>query len=245
MKSETSGVLFSHLTAQGFLFNEGKNRDLSKFIEPFAILIQMLPIKKISNIYIYRARTIDKAEDINTGKGISIENGNIVGGFDEDNSRISPAECCKLQRLNRAREQVFYIAEERDTAIKEQKVKDGDMLSIAKFKIVSPVNILDFAAYTHEELHEIVTDEIEQEFQRITNHSARQLYVEVQKFLTILDSTEDFYKVSNKICDLMKKDVRMDGIRYYSYYSGHNLGIWKYRHDDYMFCGSEIQHVKK
>ncbi len=169
--------------------------------------------------------------------------GVLAGGFDEDNSRIAPPEFCNIQRLNRKGEQVFYIAEERDIAVAEQKANVNDYLSIAVFDIIATVHVLDFSAYTQEELNTAITDKMEQAFQNENGFSARQLYVEVQKFFTMLDSSEDFYNVSNRICDILKSDSRIDGIRYWSYYKGHNLGVWGYKPDDYKFIGSRITQI--
>ena len=187
-----------------------------------------------------QARKVDLNKDVDSGKGITMVNGILTGGFDEVNSRIAPAEYCNLQRLNRKGEQVFYIAEERDTAINEQKATEKEYLSVAEFDVISPIQILDFSAYTHEELNTVITDKVEQDFQEKTGFSARQLYFEVQKFLTILDSGDEYYNISNKICDIIKKDSNIDGIRYCSFYKGYNLGIWRYRSGDYRFVGSNI-----
>ena len=240
MKSKSTGVLAACLNAQGFLFNGYRDRDLSNFVEPFKKLMLLMPVITVPVKRAYRARTIDLDKDVDTGKGITIDGGVLTGGFDEDNSRIAPPEFCSIQRLNRKREQVFYIAEEREVAIAEQKTNVNDYLSIAEFDIIAPVRVLDFSAYTREELIAAITDKMEQKFQDESGISARQLYVEVQKFFTILDSSEEFYNVSNKICDITKSDSRIDGIRYWSYYKGHNLGIWRYRPEDYRFVGSKI-----
>lgn len=240
MKSKTTGVLLAHLNALGFLFNGYRNRDLSKFVEPFQKLILLMPTLTVVKNKVYRARKVDLDKDVDSGKGITMVNGILTGGFDESNSRIAPAEHCNLQRLNRKGEQVFYIAEERDTAINEQKATEKVYLSVAEFDVVSPVRILDFSAYTHEKLNTIITDKMEQDFQEKTDYSARQIYYEFQAFLTILDSNDEYYNISNKICDIIKKDSNIDGIRYWSYYKGHNLGIWRYRPKDYRFVGSNI-----
>ncbi len=244
MKSNTLGVLASQLTAQGFLFNGYRDRDLSNFIEPFQQLLKWMDVAVVSANRVYRARTINLAEDVDTGKGIAMKDGKLVGGFNEENSRIAPSGRCSIQRLNRAGEQVFYIAEEREIAIAEQKASANAFLSVAEFDVKSPVSVYDFSAYTRNELYAVISDEMEKRFQDETTFSARQLYVEVQRFFTILESSEDFYNVSNKICDIIKEEARVDGIRYWSYYMGHNLGIWRYRPEDYVFVGSQIEKAR-
>ncbi len=240
MKSNTSGILASHLTGQGFLFNGYRDRDLSNFIEPFQQLLNLMDVTTVSPNRVYRARAINLDEDVDTGKGITMKGGKLIGGFNEENSRIAPPGYCNIQRLNRKGEQVFYIAEERETAIAEQKASANKFLSVAEFDINSYISVYDFSAYTRSELYATITDEMEKRFQDETNFSARQLYVEVQSIFTILESGEDFYNVSNKICDIIKEESRVDGIRYWSYYKGHNLGIWRYRQEDYVFIGSQI-----
>ncbi len=241
MKSKTTGVLTAHLTAQGFLFRGYSDRDLSNFIDPFQKLIKLMPVVNVPVKIVFRTRKINLDKDVDTGKGITMYEGKLVGGFDEENSRIAPPEYCDIQRLNRMGEQVFYIAEERETAIAEQKVTTDEFLSVAEFDVISSPHVLDFSAYTHDEQHSVITDEMEKQFQEETFFSARQLYFELQRFLTILESSEDYYNVSNKICDLIKADGRIDGIRYRSYFNGHNLGIWRYRPEDYVFKGSQIE----
>lgn len=240
MKSEMTGVLFSHLTAEGFLFNSYRRRDISGFVEPIKYLIGNMPVYKIGKMRVYRARNV-RPEDINAGKGIVKTNGIISGGFDEDNSGIAPSSCCKMQRLNRNGEQVFYIAEEKRTAINEVKLSRNNIYSIASFDIVNSINVLDFAGYTKEDNSTIVTDTVENRMQNNYGLSARQLYTEIQRFLTLLESSQRFYEVSNDICDLFKADSRIDGIRYYSFYSGHNIGIWNYRKCDFIFRGSKVE----
>lgn len=241
MSSDVGGVLFAELNTKGLIFNGYRNNDISNFIQPYQQLIQIMSPVVVSAKKVFRARKIDMSKDVGTGKGIYIQNGKLYGGFDESNSRIAPAQYCRLQRLNREKEQVFYIAEESDTAIKEMKPDSGESFSLAEFEINSKIRVLDFSAYTIDEQHDVITDDMENAFQMDTNLSARQLYYGIQKLFTILDSSEEFYNISNIICDLLKSDSRIDGIRYQSYYKGHNLGIWKYRASDYLFRGSTIK----
>lgn len=78
----------------------------------FKKLIKLMSVETVSVQKVYRARTVNLVKDVNAGKGIIMKDGNLSGGFDEINSRIAPPEYCKIQKLSREGEQVFYIAEE-------------------------------------------------------------------------------------------------------------------------------------
>lgn len=243
MKSNSMGVLTSELTSKGFLFNTMRDRDIDgESKKLFIKLIQKLPRILVKDSKTYRARVVDEEHDVDTGKGITRIGDYLYGGFDKKNSGIAPCEFCSLGRLNREREQVFYLAEEKETALFEQKIENG-WISVAEFSINSSIRLIDFSAYTHEEQHQIVSDDFENSFFEETQLSARQLYYNVQVFLTILDSSESYYKTSNALIDLVKEEKDVDGIRYRSYCNGHNIGIWKYEPDDYIFCGSRIVKV--
>lgn len=254
MKSDTISVLFADLFTRGIQFNINNDKDISKIIPPFKKLIRLMPVHTASGMTTYRARRIDLSKDVNTGKGISMIEGKLVGGFDEKNSRRPPAEFCRMQRLNRDHESVFYIAEERYAAIDEVNAPVGDYISVAKFDIVNAgVNILDFSAYTKEEQHIVISDEMEESFYKEEGISARELYCGIQKIFTINDGDMTDYKVSNELCDLIKEETNIYGIRYQSHQAligdknngiqGHNLCIWGERDRYFTFRGSEIEMV--
>lgn len=245
--SQIAGITFAQLKMEGFLFDALNNNDIEKYIRIIEKLINIIPKTWIKVKTVYRTRKINVISDIHAGKGIDIINGKIVGGFDSYNSGMAPMNSCKLGRLNRDKERVFYVAEEIITAINEQKTAEGDILSIAKYRINGKVSVLDFAAYSKSELQEVISNDSEKRFLIENGYSARTLYLEIQRFFTVLESNPMYYEVSNKIADIIKNRFDIDGIRYYSYCGGHNIAIWgrKKDYNDFLYEGAACVCVTK
>ncbi len=237
------GSINTQLVAKAFLYNAYRELEAAQFSEPFQLLLQMMPVTIIPARTVYRSRIIDLDADVNTGKGITRDNGRLVGGFNDKESWVPPKEKCKLQRLNRDGEQVLYVAEKYETAVQEQKANYGQFVSVAMYEFKTAIPVFDFAAFNHGEQHGIITDKMQQAFFRETELNARQLYFEVQKFLSVMEPLEGYYLVSNTLCDLMKQDNRVWGVRYYSSNQGYNLGIWKFENIEKYFVESAIVEV--
>ncbi len=239
------GSINTQLIAKAFLYDAYRGLEPEQFSEPFQLLLQMMPVLIIPAGKVYRSRTIDLDADVDSGKGITKINDHLAGGFTDEESWVPPIENCKLQRLNRAGEQVLYVAENYETAVREQKAQLGQFVSVAEYEFKTDIPVFDFAAYTHVEQQCIITGEFQKAFYTETELNARQLYFEVQKFLSIMEPWEGYYKVSNALCDLMKKDDRVWGVRYFSSNNGYNLGIWKYEKIDRSFVRSSIVEVNE
>ena len=240
-----SEVLYSKLNAKAFLHNSYRNLDVTDFIEPFRHLISQMPISLYDKSILYRARKIDLEKDVNTGKGISLVDGILVGGFNKENSGMPKDEYCRIGRMNKNKKAVLYTAEETQTAINELKLNKGEYLSLAEFNLIKPINIIDFSARSREEIDLLINDTMEKRFNDYNSDklrmSARELYYNVQKMFTITDSTQEFYRASNLICDEIKKCCEIDGVRYNSYRGGYNLCVWNRKAvSNIVFENSEI-----
>ncbi|WMC93222.1 RES domain-containing protein [Kineothrix sp. MB12-C1] len=188
----------------------------------------------------YRARIINIKEDVNTGKGIAMINNKLSGGFDDVNSWMPKKEKCKAGRLNKDHEQVLYVAEDINTTLGEVKPEREDNVSVAIYKVISPINILDFSAYSRSDLDNAFTEKQKKDFAERFSCDIRERFSAIQEYLTIPRHANNDYLLSNSISETLK-EYPINGIRYLSFYTKKcNVALWNVQHSNFIFGGSKI-----
>ena len=92
----------------------------------------------------YRARIINPEDDDDLKKGIGKTQDNKFMGYDDINSREPILGIGSEGRNNIAGASYLYIASNPETACMEIKSQFGDLISLAKFKVLKPLYIIDF-----------------------------------------------------------------------------------------------------
>ena len=94
----------------------------------------------------YRARIINPEDDDKLEKGIGKTQDNKFMGYNDINSREPILGIGGEGRNNIAGASYLYIASDPETACMEIKSQFGDLISLAKFKVLKPLYIIDFAS---------------------------------------------------------------------------------------------------
>ncbi|MFI3200739.1 MAG: RES domain-containing protein [Eubacteriales bacterium] len=246
MIEKTQNVLISTLLGKELIF-EIDNDDLKpKTIELFKRFISHIPIVEIQNETFYRARVI--ADEDGMEQGIVRENGIPITGYNTIYSGVPPKEVIKHEgRVNRINEQVLYIAEDQETAIRELKDEKSKYFSVAEYFVKEPIKVFDCSAFTKEQLEETLSPSIRDEFENKYQMSLTILYIKLQEHLTFGPSKKDGekeYKFSLKMIDFMKEYHNISGVKYVSSYTyKSNVAIW----DDNKFlkCVNSMVERKK
>lgn len=239
-KDVAIGKIYASLTEKGLVFNSIHEKDCNNLINAYEILIHEMNPIIIQPSRLYRGRVIN-SEDIDCGKGISIIDGVPVGGFDRANSWKPPCDKVeKMGRMNHKYESILYVSEDEETCLSEIKPSKTVYVSVGEFEMKSSIKLLDFSGTPPIEKSGIITEQVRNAVYKNTNCDAIELYNGIQRFFAFYDSSSEYYEVSNKICDYIKKEINVDGVRYKSFSEGNNVAVWNPIDDDYLFVGSHI-----
>lgn len=180
----------------------------------------------------YRARIIkpehdDKAEEM--GIGIT-KNGEFVG-YNDINSREPVLGVSGEGRNNIAGVSYLYIASNEETACMEIKSQFGDLISLATFELLEPLEVIDFAS-----------DKI---FAREDTEASK---MSMGEFFSILMmrytepvKDENEYRATQIISDYLRK-TGIDGVAYRSFFApgGTNYTIFNSHPSKIKFLGSRV-----
>ncbi len=201
-----------------------------------SLVEKMKPMKLRKGIY-YRARVVE-TKDICTEKGFSTNvDGRVCAGYNETESGRAPECIVKAGRINREWEAIWYIADDAYTAMAEVRPGVREQVSVAEYRIVNneDLYILDFSGITPEMKKKSDSEDLLQ-----NNHDLHEIYVEMQKLLTLPAVHERSYFISNMIADIIK-GVGVSGVKYKSFYGkGTNIALWDIDEKEIEYYGSTV-----
>ena len=179
----------------------------------------------------YRARIINPEDDDDLKKGIGKTQDNKFMGYDDINSREPILGIGSEGRNNIAGASYLYIASNPETACMEIKSQFGDLISLAKFKVLKPLYIIDF--------------ESEKTFQRKDTEfygmSMGVFFSQLMLRFTQPVRGENAYRATQIIADHLRK-TGIDGIKYKSFLTpgGANYTIFNCHPSAIEFCESKV-----
>lgn len=176
----------------------------------------------------YRARIIkpehdDKVEEM--GIGIT-KNGEFVG-YNDINSREPILGVSGEGRNNIAGASYLYIASNEETACMEVKSQFGDLVSLATFELIEPLEIIDFAS--------------DKEDAEYCNMSIKKFFALLMLRYTEPIRDENEYRATQIISDYLRK-TGVDGVAYRSFLTpgGTNYTIFNSHPSKIKFLGSRV-----
>lgn len=179
----------------------------------------------------YRARIIEPLDYDNPGKGIGITEDNKFEGYDASNSREPLLGIAGEGRNNIAGASYLYVASNPETACMEIKSQFGDLISLAKFKLLKPLYVIDFGS--------------EKTFSKTeTEHyglSMGKLFTLLMMQFTQPVREKNAYRATQIVADHLRK-TGIDGIKYKSFLSpaGMNYTFFNCHDQKIEFCGSKV-----
>lgn len=184
----------------------------------------------VGNEY-YRARIINPEDDGKTEKGIGKTLDGKLCGYNEMNSREPLLGLGTEGRNNITGASYLYIASNPETACMEVKSQFGDLISLAKFQVTKPLEIIDFAS--------------EKAFQRSDTQyyemSMGVFFSQLMFRFTQPVRGENAYRATQIIADYLRK-TGIDGIKYRSFLvpGGINYTIFNCHPSAIKFCDSKV-----
>ena len=231
MQITTAEALFTKMTLNEFTFEAQDNTHKIQNMQVFSDAIRLLPMVTTSIRSYYRARKIDTDKSLQD-EGIKYNDGIPVCGFDGKHSGAPPEHCVKEPgRINRVHESVLYIAEDKDTAIAEQKMDSrwqDIYLSLAECNLKEEVTLADFSALSRTDVENKFSKEDAVLFsKKHVGINIYELYVGVQRYLTDKNFTGNGYCTPLAFIDMLKKSDTCSGVMYISSYTlKKNITLW-------------------
>lgn len=179
----------------------------------------------------YRARIIDLADEELNKKGIQVIEKDKLTGFDDFNSREPLIGIGGAGRNNIAGVSYLYVASNPETACTEIKPQLGDLISLATFELLEPLEIIDFAS----------EKAFQKEETKLYNMSMGIFFTKLMfRFCEPVKDKSD-YRATQIIADYLRK-TGIDGIAYKSYQTpgGCNYTFFNSHPSKIKFCGSKI-----
>jgi hypothetical protein len=155
----------------------------------------------------YRARKVNPSGVFPTKeKGFSIV-GNKLCGFDSYNSKESPIGLSPEGRNNVQGQSYLYLAEDAFTACAEVKPNAGEVISVAKFRLIKPINVVDFR--NNESVASLKV------FAEKNQINASKLITLIMQEYCMRAYKEDSYLMTQYVSDYIRKK-RYDGVKFLS-----------------------------
>lgn len=179
----------------------------------------------------YRARIIEPSDYDKPEKGVGITEDNKFEGYNAANSREPLLGIAREGRNNIAGASYLYVASNPETACMEVKSQFADLISLAKFKLLKPLSVIDFGS--------------EKTFSRTeTEHyglSMGKLFTLLMMQFTQPVKEKNAYRATQVVADHLRK-TGIDGIKYRSFLSpdGMNYTIFNCHDQTIEFCGSKV-----
>lgn len=206
---------------------------IQSIIDDIVLKKEILQFKKCleAGTEYYRARIINPEDDDKLEKGIGETQDNKFLGYNDINSREPILGIGGEGRNNIAGASYLYIASNPETACMEIKSQFGDLISLAKFKVLKPLYIIDF--------------ESEKTFQRKDTEfygmSMGVFFSQLMLRFTQPVGGENAYRATQIIADHLRK-TGIDGIKYKSFFTpgGANYTIFNCHPSAIEFCESKV-----
>ncbi len=206
---------------------------IQSIIDDIVLKKEILQFKKCleAGTEYYRARIINPEDDDKLEKGIGETQDNKFLGYNDINSREPILGIGGEGRNNIAGASYLYIASNPETACMEIKSQFGDLISLAKFKVLKPLYIIDF--------------ESEKTFQRKETEfygmSMGVFFSQLMLRFTQPVRGENAYRATQIIADHLRK-TGIDGIKYKSFFTpgGANYTIFNCHPSTIEFCESKV-----
>lgn len=187
--------------------------------------MQVFTIKREKKLY--RARTINIISDVDKIHGFSIEESGKITGFNEKNSGKPPKVLAKTGRVNHKWEPILYLASDKYTALSETRSGLREGISVATYNVLSDLRILNFSLENCQ-----FQEAFKENNPEINCYDPQEIYLLIQKILTLPREDEKTYYLSNMIADIAK-ELDIHGIAYASFYgTGYNVALWKYEESE-------------
>ncbi len=179
----------------------------------------------------YRARIINPEDDSDLEKGIGKTLDGKFLGYNDVNSREPLLGIGGEGRNNIAGISYLYVASDPEVACMEIKSQFGDLISLAKFELLKPLYVIDFAS--------------EKTFQRKDTEfygmSMGVFFSQLMLRFTQPVSGDNAYRATQIISDYLRK-TGIDGIKYRSFLvpGGFNYTFFNCHPKTIKFCESKI-----
>lgn len=178
----------------------------------------------------YRARAINLVSDVDKQHGFNNgENGKITG-FNEKESGKPPKVLVNAGRANHKWESVLYLASDKYTALSETRSEIQEGISVATYEVLSDLRVLDFSLDSCK-----LMETFDEKNSLIKCYDPHEIYVLIQKIMTLPWENERTYYISNMVVD-MAKELDINGIVYESFYgTGYNIALWQYEDNELQY----------
>lgn len=178
----------------------------------------------------YRARIIPVEDYTKTEKGIGIKLDGTIQGYNEENSREPLVGISSSGRNNISGVSYLYMASDPETACTEVKPQLRDLISLATFKIESPMRIVDFSTEKRLPGTQFEGEEI----------SLAVFFTELMLQFSKPVKNNQYYP-TQIIADYIRK-TGIDGIKYKSFLTpnGYNYTIFNSHPSHISFLGSRV-----
>ncbi len=228
-------------STRGFEYNmfccDRMDNNAVQILDGIECLILNMEPKELEHRDYYRARVV-KVPNIKESAGFQCDNnGHICAGFNAAESGKAPEKYVNAGRINRQWESIWYLADDKYTALSEVRPAVREQISLARYKLVenSGILILDFCSSDYE-----LRDGFNKCDTPLENYDIHEIYVLIQKLLTLPAYDKQTYYVSNKIVDFIKSR-NISGIKYKSFYGpGNNIALWNISDERMVFQDSEL-----
>ena len=232
MKINTREALLAELQMKQFKFEAFNEQNKENSILNIINTIKKCDIVLLKKGKWYRARKIP-----NNDKNIIYNDSGIpIGGYNSEQSGIAPARYISEGRANDKNEQVLYVAEDKNIALKEIKADKNSYVSLAYCIFNKDIRLLDFSPYSNNELEEYTKNQFNED-------KDKWIFVEIQRILTLPEYSENQYIISRELVRLIKDKINVSGMLYISHYTGKkNVAIWDdNKYED--FSVGEVVHI--
>lgn len=155
-----------------------------------------------------------------------------IWGYDEKSSGMPPLDKANIGRANPQFLPYFYIAEDDYTAIAEVRPYPTDQVSVAKYKVMKDMKIIDFTGDNGGFRKHLFSDE------------ENELFEHICCLFSIPTRKPDYdYIVSQYISELIK-EMGYKGIRFTSSLSPSGVNITTFTQDNFKFISSHVYYIR-
>ncbi len=231
MNINTDEAVLAKLQMMQFNFESLNGQNKESNILSIISILKKCRIVTLKKKKWYRARKIQ-----NNDKNIIYnEVGIPIRGYNPEQSGVAPARYISEGRANDKNEQVLYVAEDQNTALKEIKADKDSYVSLSHCILNKNIRLLDFSPYSNNELEKYANNQFNDGIDKM-------IFVEIQRILTLQEYSENEYIISRKLVRLIKENIEVSGMLYISHYTGKkNIAIWD-EHKFTTFSEGKVVH---
>ena len=221
MRIKTEEAVFAMLEMQQFKFESVHQTHKENNLLAICKCLEGCKVIDLDKEIYYRARRI--YED---SEGIFFRDEIPQNAFDSKGSGVAPIDNCKCGRANAPCEQVLYVAEDIETAIKEVNTPVGMYASVATCRFDRGIKVFDFSPYSEKQLQEYIENSALSKSD--AGRSQCWMFMEMQRIMTLPEYSESEYIISRELVRIIKEQYpKVSGIKYISHFTGGtNVAIW-------------------